>query len=270
MKRLAFVTLFAFAACGPTVARIAVEPAQAMMSTRGASLILHAEPRDEKGQPVPDVQIGWTSANPAVASVDATGKVTAVKSGVATITAAAGQVQGTAQLRVSIPAALTLTPSEVTLGGVGQTARVAMIVKDDAGNVVPGMPAVWASSDPNVASVDNQGVIHAFGAGKVSVTARTGTLASVVKVTVALPQFDEVALEPKGPLKLQAGKSQQLTLKATQAGQPVMGVTASWSCDNAKVAVVTATGKVTAVKKGKATVTATAGDKTAKLPVVVK
>jgi hypothetical protein len=46
MKKIALLTLLSTAACGPTVKRIAMEPAQAQMSTRGASLVFHADPKD--------------------------------------------------------------------------------------------------------------------------------------------------------------------------------------------------------------------------------
>lgn len=270
MKRFVPITFCALAACGAGVKRVAIEPAQAMMATRGASLILHAEPRDEKGQPVPDVQIAWSSGNPAVASVDAAGKVTAVKSGTAVVTAVAGHIQGTATIKVSIPALLTLSPRQIELTGSGQLEAIHMVAKDDVGTVISGMPGFWTSSNSNVASVNNQGIVHALAAGEATITVRTGPLSATTKVTVALPRFDKLSIGPKGPLKLKVGQGQQLTLAATLAGQPVAGVSAKWTCDAEKVAMVSPVGQLTAVKKGRATVFATAGDKTSKLVVVVK
>ncbi len=271
MKKILLLGSFAaVVACGPSVKRVDVEPGQALMGTKGSAVTLHAIPRDEKAQPVPDVQVDWNSSNPAVATVDPTGKVTAVRSGTATITAAAGDVKGTSQIKVAIPASATVEPSQLSLQGVGQAAKLRVVVKDDAGNVVPGMPAAWQSSDPNVAAVDNTGTVRSMGGGAATITAHTGPLTALAHVSVAEPRFDQLTVSPKGPLKLKPGKTEQLTATATQGRQPVAGVSVKWSSDDAGVAQVSPSGVVTAQKKGKATISATAGDKSASVKLLVK
>lgn len=65
-----------------------------------------------------DKTLSWTSSDPAVASVDATGEVVAVKKGSATITAAAGGKSASCTIQVSnIP--FSISPSSVTLPGSG-------------------------------------------------------------------------------------------------------------------------------------------------------
>lgn len=60
----------------------------------------------------------WTSSDPSVASVDATGEVVALKKGNATITAAAGGKSASCTVQVSnIP--FTISPSSATLAGSG-------------------------------------------------------------------------------------------------------------------------------------------------------
>ncbi|MHB8420393.1 MAG: Ig-like domain-containing protein [Myxococcales bacterium] len=270
MKKIAWVALLALVGCGPTVKTVTVEPGQAMMSTKGASLVLHAVAKDEKGQPVPDVQYAWSSASPGVATVDGTGKVTAVKSGNTEVSAAAGDVKGVAHIRVEIPAQLSINPPQLTLSGAGQTGQLHGIVKDDAGNVVPSMPLLWTSSNPNVASVDMRGIVHAMGGGTAMVSARTGALSSTAQVTVSVPKFDKLTIAQKGPLKLKAGQTHQLSAEALDAGKPVSGIVPTWTSDDAKVATVSPAGMVTAVKKGKTTVVAKAGDKKAEVKVMVK
>ncbi len=270
MKKIAWVPVLLAVGCGPTVKTVSVEPGQAMMSTKGASLVLHAVAKDEKGQPVPDVQFTWSSQNPSVASVDASGKVIAVKSGASDVTAAAGDVNGVAHIKVEIPAQLQILPPQASLTGAGQTAQLRAVVKDDAGNVIQSMPVIWISSNPNVASVDTRGMVHSMGGGTATVSARTGALSSTALVTVAEPKFDKPVVDQKGPLKMKAGQTQQLGVKALEAGKPVAGVLPTWKSDDEKVATVNAAGMVTAVKKGKATITASAGDKKADVKLLVK
>ncbi|HUB10052.1 MAG TPA: Ig-like domain-containing protein [Myxococcales bacterium] len=269
MKRFTWMLLLA-SACGPTVKTVSVEPGQAMMSTKGASLVLHAVAKDDKGQPVADTQFTWSSANSAAASVDANGKVTALKSGAADITATAGDVKGISHIRVEIPAQLSILPAQASLTGMGQSAQLHAVVKDDAGNVVQSMPVIWTSSNANVASVDTRGMVHAMGGGTAVISARTGALSSTASVTVAEPKFDKLAVSPKGPVKLKMGKTEDLKAEAMEGSKKVEGVTVTWSSDDMKVATVTPTGMVTAMKKGKATIWAKAGDKKAEVKVMVK
>jgi uncharacterized protein YjdB len=268
MKKLALLGTLAIAACGPSVKRIAMEPPQAQLTSKGASVTIRATPKDEKEQAVPDVQLAWSSSEASVATVDANGKVTAAKSGKAVITAKAGEISGTAQVNVSIPMSLVLTPPMVNLTGVGQSMQLQKTVKDDNGAAVVGQVVMFSSSDPNVAAVDNNGMVHAIGAGNAVVTARTAALTATSKVTVALPAFDKVEVKPKAPLKV--GKTEHLTASATAGGKDVPGVPLKWSSDKPDVATVSPTGDVQALKKGKATLTATAGDKSEKVSVTVQ
>ncbi len=269
MKKLAGLAALWFTACGLSVKTVTVEPGQAMMSTKGASLVLHAVAKDEKGQPVQDVQFAWSSSNAGVAAVDATGKVTAMKSGTADIAAAAGDVKGEAHVKVQIPAQLAVMRHSATLACTGQTLQLHATGKDDTGNAI-NMPVAWVSSNPNVAAVDQHGMVRSMGAGTANVSARTGALASQAAITVAMPKFDKLEAKPRGPVKLKAGATAQLTAEALMGGKPVPGVLPVWTSSDAKVATVTPAGMVSAVKKGKAKITATAGEKKADVMVMVK
>ena len=76
-----------------------------------------------------------------------------------------------------------------------------------------------------------------------------------------------VALD-KTELALTVGDA-AVQLKATVAPEDATDKTVTWSSDKTSVATVDATGKVTAVAAGEATITATAGDKTATCKVTV-
>ncbi len=269
MKRLSLFATLALVACGPTVKTVTVEPGQAKMSTRGASLVLHARARDDKGGEVPDVQFAWSTSNPGVATVDGSGKVTAVKSGSATVSAMVGDVKGAANIQVQIPASLAIVPVQLTIDGPGHSAPLKLMAKDDAGNVIPSVPAIWSSSNPGVASVDNTGMVHALGGGTATVTARSLALTANAAVTVTVPKFDKIEVKPTAA-KLKVGQTQQLTSTATDAGKPIAGVTTAWTVENPKIASVDAAGLLKALKKGKTTVTASAGGHKAEVKIVVK
>ncbi len=81
------------------VASVQVSPSAETIEL-GSTLQLTAEAFDENGHAVAGAELSWESSDAAVATVDAGGLVTAVAEGVATITASAGSVQGTAEITV--------------------------------------------------------------------------------------------------------------------------------------------------------------------------
>ena len=66
----------------------------------GATLQLTAEAFDANGQAVAGAEFSWESSDASVATVDATGLVTGIAEGTATITASAGDARGTATVTV--------------------------------------------------------------------------------------------------------------------------------------------------------------------------
>jgi hypothetical protein len=82
-------------AMAPLAATIAVGGTQAMTGTV----------RSVTGRALPGEPMAWWSSNPAVATVNASGVVTGVSAGTATITATSGERYGSAEVRVFNPAA---------------------------------------------------------------------------------------------------------------------------------------------------------------------
>ncbi len=66
----------------------------------GKTVQLTATASDANGNPLTDPELSWSSSDPAVATIDATGLVTGVTEGAATFTATAGSASGTADLTV--------------------------------------------------------------------------------------------------------------------------------------------------------------------------
>ncbi len=290
MKKIVSLGILALCACGPTVKTVSVEPGQAMMSYHGASLTLRAAVKDENGQAVPNMVISWTSSNPAAAAVDGSGKVWAVNSGAADITATAGKIKGVAHIKVQIPGSLTVEPGWATLSP-GQATKLNLVIKDEAGNVINGVPAVppglpgifWVSSNSSVAAVDNVGNVQAHGNGGALITAHLGAVTGTASITVTLPRFDKLEIVmaggAKSPLSMMAGATNQLAVRATLGGKPVAGVIPTYSISDARVATITPTrvspdgfigDMLHAIKPGRASVTAIAGDEKAHLELAVK
>lgn len=147
-----------------------------------------------------DQSITWASDNSAVATVDQSGKVTAVKAGKANITVtsvAVPSVKATCEVTVNgkegpdvPPGPGDTTVESVDLSEtdpvsilVGETYEVEAIVTPRDAQVT----VTWASSDPEVATVAN-GVITAVAEGTANITASAGGVTSdALSVTVYAP-----------------------------------------------------------------------------------
>lgn len=85
-----------------------------------------------------------------------------------------------------IPAALIVSPADLTLTAIGQTEQLQAEVLDHYGATVSGQRVAWTSDRPETVMVDfGSGVARAVAAGTATVTATSGTLSSRIQVTVA-------------------------------------------------------------------------------------
>ena len=206
-----------------------------------------------------DKTITWNSSDVSVATVS-DGKVTAKKSGTATITAKSGIYTADCTVDISVDTeSVTLDKTSLELA-VGETAQLTATVKpDDATD----KNVTWASSDESVAKVAN-GKVTAVKTGKATITANCGGKTAECAVTVTVP-ITSLTLD-KTTLSLAVGESAQLT--ATVKPDDATDKTVTWTSSDESVAKV-ADGKVAAVKAGKATITANCGGKTAECIVTV-
>jgi hypothetical protein len=78
---------------------------------------------------------------------------------------------------------LTLTPTAFTLV-VGETVHLVGVVRDGAGNPVPGVSVRWATSDPSVAQVDGNGLVtgSAVGSATISAVSESDTVTAAITV----------------------------------------------------------------------------------------
>lgn len=83
----------------PVPARVTLEPEEVAV-VAGDTVRVRARVFNDRGQPISDAAVTWTSSDPAVATVDATGLVTGLKEGNASLTATSAPITATAPLAV--------------------------------------------------------------------------------------------------------------------------------------------------------------------------
>src|SRR6266540_2456443 len=143
------------------VAAVDVAPAVATIP-QGQTTQLTATPKDAAGNPLSGRAVSWTSSNTAVATVSASGLVTGVTAGAATITATSEGQSGSAAVTVAavpVPvASVAVSPATASIQA-GQTVQLTATPKDAGGNTLSGRTVSWASSNTGVATVNSSGLV---------------------------------------------------------------------------------------------------------------
>ena len=175
-----------------------------------------------------DKTVRWSSSNPAVATVDETGNVTAVAEGTATITASAGKVSGSCQVTVNkqivFVTSVTLDQEDISLEKGSSIVLKATVKPDDA----TAKDLEWSSSAEEVVSVDENGQVTAIGGGEAVVTAEAimsqGARATC-HFTVTVP-VESVSLNLN---RLTLKEDESVALTATVLPEDATDKSVSWS-----------------------------------------
>ena len=203
--------------------------------------------------------ISWKSSDAAVASVDATGKVTAVKAGSATITVTTTDGSKTATC------AVTVTAKEVKVTGItvdpaileikeGTTSQLKVVITPaDATS----KDITWKSTNTEAATVDGSGLVTALKEGKTRIVATvTGSeIEAFCEVTVTPDDALKGIEFTAGKVEVGVGKTTTLEIAFTPTYAANKNVT--FSSSNTSIATVASDGTVTGVAEGETTITAT-------------
>jgi uncharacterized protein YjdB len=204
-----------------------------------------------------DKSVVWTSSNNSFATVDSTGKVTAVSVGTAVITVKSHDGGFTAECTVKVVihvAGVSLNKANLTLVKGTNEILISTITPEDATD----KSVVWTSSNEVVATVDSTGKVTAIGAGiaTISITTHDGGFKAQCSVTVVIP-VTGISLNQSSLIK---AKGSTNTLMATVSPNDATDKRVLWSSSNNNVATVDNAGNVTVIGKGQAVVKAVTYD----------
>jgi uncharacterized protein YjdB len=238
------------------VGSVILSPAQVSVEI-GQTRQLTAQVTDDQGNPLTGRPITFVSDNSAVATVSATGVVTGIALGAAKITATSEGKTGVADVTVTpVPVStVEVSPGSSDLT-VGQTATLSAVAKDAKGNVLTGRPVTWSSGAPTVATVSAAGLVSAVGAGNAVVFAVIEGKTGSASVNVRQIAVTSVTIAPPSS-NIAVGASVQLAATVRGGTTILTDRVVGWSSSNDAVAVVSSTGRVTGLKAGAVTITAT-------------
>ncbi len=251
------------------VSAVAVEPSTPVVSA-GEILVLRAVLRAADGRVLAGRSVTWTSENPEVVSVDRAGRLRAGRPGVTVVWATCEGVEG--------PTEVTVTPERVATVAIvppqarvtaGETVQLRAEARGGGGVPLLGRTVSWTSSDPTVASVSHDGTVRALAAGRVHLTATCEGRSSAAELVVAPPPVAVVELNaPESTLREGRTHTLQVVLRDAR-GTPLEDRDISWESSDSGVLRVRGSGRVEAVRAGRATVTARSEGKEASVRLAV-
>jgi uncharacterized protein YjdB len=269
-----------------------VSPASATANAGAGGTQFTATLRDASNNILAGRTVTWTSSNPAVATVSASGLATGVTAGTVTITASSGGQNGTASFTVTVPAtplpgtvanlsASAFTDTSATLSftqvtdGTGAAAnylvrfQVAPISWSAATTVARGtcVTPLAVTTVGSALSCTVRGLLPSTNynfqvmayRGTINVNAVFGATSNVAAGTTAIAAVGSVTLSP-ATASVNVGSTTLLTATVKDVGGTVLiGRTVTWTTSNAAVATVSTAGLVTGVSAGTATITGSSG-----------
>ena len=174
-------------------------------------------------------QSSFSSSNPSVAAVNASGRVVAFKSGSATITATSGGQQAQVAVTVTIVTlqSISVSPLSIAYSYLGETRQLAVTGSYSDGTINPLNTGVsFVSENPAIAAVTSSGVVSATGNGSTLITVYYFGVQPVsvpVTVNTALDSAPQVQiLSPATGGTVQRGDIVSVAVRGTDA---VGGVT---------------------------------------------
>ena len=252
------------------VSSIRLTPAGDQQLLVGDTRQMTAQTLDSDGNPLSERSITWTTSSAPVATVSATGLITAVAAGGAVVTATSEGKTAVVAVTVStIPiGSISVTPGSDNVV-VTQTLQLTAVVKDAQGGTLTGRTVAWSSSDASRATVSSTGLVTGVTPGAVTITAAAEGKSGSSSITVKAKPVGAVILSP-AEVSIEAGQTKQLTAQVTDdQGNTLTGRPISYVSDNAAVATVSSSGVITGVTVGTAKITATSEGKTGTADVTV-
>ena len=159
------------------------------LTTIGETIQISATVLDQDSWTIAGARATWTSRNPKIATVNASGTVSAVSKGTTQIVATFNQA--TASVTVAVkhePANVTITPESETLQAIGATVQMSSEVFDRGGAAIPGALVQWSSSQPEIATVNAYGLVTAVSRGTMQITVTSGNARMLAPVSVVIPR----------------------------------------------------------------------------------
>lgn len=267
---LAAAALIPLAACARKPATIEVTPAKIVFYGTSHPKDVAVRILDRKGREMQGPTLAWTSSDTSIAEATGSGHVAPRKPGRARLTVSCGKVSSVIAVEVVNLSEIVVSPASLKLlGPPGTSAKLEV-----TGKAIDGSPAnvprvAWSSEDSRIARVSPDGTVTSYLPGKTLILAKIGDLLSESEVQVQNKTISRLELRPETAI-LKVRETQRFTAVAyDDKGLLIPDAGAQFATMNPDLVKISGEGKVTAIAKGTAVVSATLGGKTARATVLV-
>lgn len=208
--------------------------------------------------------VNWTSSDVSVAMVSPDGTVYAIKPGQATIMATTVDGGFVALCKITVTAkdviasAIKLSNTSETIT-TGETIQIVAVLQPEN---VTNKKLSWTSTNPNIATVDDNGLVKAEREGQTQIVATTtdgSNLSAICEIAVTKQFIDitQIKITPSNA-KIALGNSINLQIEITPNNASLTNIL--WSSTNTAVATVSQDGHVDAITEGDAIIIASTQD----------
>lgn len=150
--------------------------------------------------------------------------------------------------------------------GLNQATPLGAVVRDRLGRALPGEPVTFSSSNTAVATVDASGTVTGTSTGTTTITATSGGRGGTLALSVGRAVNNVLAF---GGQVLVPATLQVSTLLQDSSGNFLTGRSITWTSSDTTIAKVSATGLVTGIAPGVASITASVEGKSGSANVTV-
>jgi uncharacterized protein YjdB len=226
---------------GATLTAIAVTPANPSTAI-GTTLQFTATGTfsDSSHQDI-TISVLWSSATPAVATINNQGIATGVGAGTSKITAALGSVTGSTTLSVANVSlvSITISPANPRISQ-GTSIKFTATGKFSDGSTGTNLAGLsWKSSKPSIANIRQSGIAHGKKSGSVTISATASGVTGTTTLTVGTGTLQSITVAPANP-SVTVGTTQQFSATGNFSDGTSQDVTLNshWSSSVASVATI--------------------------------
>lgn len=205
-------------------------------------------------------ETNWISSNPEIASIKNTGELIAIKEGKTTITVSTEDGSRNAKIEITV-LANEIQAESIKIINVKNSLEVdeeINLIADIIPSNTTNKEINWTSSNPEIASIDKTGKIHAIKEGKTIVTVSTkiGNKTDNYEITIKekIIPIESISLEYNGKT-IKNGDIVSLVINILPINTTNRNI--KWTSDKPEIASVNEDGQVSFLKDGKVTITAT-------------